>query len=93
MKVSRDTAVNEWDLPYGGTEDVEIVADIIRGTSRWSLLKDLVVRIDNKFYRIAYSEALTEAQYEKPWECEDELEFIEVHKVTRPVDVWEPVSE
>jgi hypothetical protein len=68
------------------------VEDKIIGHGRWTVHHLAVFEIDGRFYEARYSVGATENQEEMPWEYEKEITCIEVHKVTRMVEVtsWEP---
>ena len=93
LTVSKDKVRNEWDLPYGGTDDVEVILDEIIDNGRWSIHHHLIVRIEDKFYETSYSRAATECQDERPWEYDKVVEFVEVREVEKLVRVWEVVNK
>jgi hypothetical protein len=86
VKFTRDFLKNELDLPFNAIED-EVVDN-----SRWSIYHSIIFEYDGKFYQTSYSVGATECQDESPWEYEDEVECIEVHKVQKMVEVWESVE-
>jgi hypothetical protein len=59
------------DILEEENESAEIVKDELVDTSRWSIIYDLIFRIDGKFYRTNYSVGATESQDEGPWEWFD----------------------
>lgn len=60
-------------------------------TTRWSIVYRIVVPYEGKFYITTYHTGATEYQDESAWQYDDEIELIEVQKVQKFVDVWEPV--
>lgn len=63
------------------------------GRSRWTIQYELIFEKDGKFYSTVYSVGATESQDESPWEYDgDEIECTEVCKVTKTIEVWEPVE-
>lgn len=85
--------LKEYWLPYDGRDGVEVIEDIIKSASRWSIHHEIIFKwIDGKFYRAYYSEGATEMQDERPWEYEDMVECIRVHKVPKVVEVWEAIE-
>lgn len=86
--------LREYGLPYEDWAEhgVEIIEDEVIGNSRWSIHHKLIFRwIDGKTYLTTYSVGATEMQDESPWECINEVECIEVHKVPKTIEVWEAV--
>ena len=64
----------------------------IVGKRRWSIEYAEIFEHEGKFYRTRYNVGATEMQDESPYENDaDEIECPEVHKVSKMVDVWEPV--
>lgn len=72
------------------TDDFIIIQDEQVDSTRWSAHHDLVVqrKEDSKFFRAGYSVGLTEQQDERPWEYEDEVEFVEVTPSTKTITVY-----
>ena len=68
------------------------IEDILKGNSRWTLRRRAIVEHEGKFYEVMYSQGATEMQDEDPWEYQDEIECQEVQKVSKTIEVWEPVS-
>ena len=68
------------------------VLDEITDTSRWSVYHRFVFKAedDGKFYETHYSVGATEYQDEQPWQDENEVECIEVVKVEKIVQDFEP---
>lgn len=87
-KFSKDYLKDELDLPYGNA-----IVDRIIDTTRWSIVHEIVFEDNGKFYQTTYSEGATEMQYERPWECEDEVECEEVELREVKVKKWMPVGE
>ena len=81
-------------FPYESFEDdVEVIERNLLYNTRWSLHYELIFKWkDGKYYRAEYSEGANELQNEDPWEYQDYVECVEVHKVPRMVEVWEPVE-
>lgn len=70
----------------------KVLEDNIVDNSRWSIIHEMVFEHEGKFYSTTYSVGATERQDESPWEYEDEVECVEVHKVEKIMKVWEPVA-
>lgn len=77
MKVSKDIVKDEWDLPFGGTDEVVVVQNEECGGSRWANIYELVIKKDDKFWQTDYRLG-TGDEGERPWEYIDEVEFEEV---------------
>lgn len=71
--------------------DVGVIEDVITAVSRWSVHHRIVFEHEGRFYQTKYSIGATESQDESPWQYQNEVECIEVHKVVKPVEVWEAV--
>ena len=83
-------ALMDHDLPFGGSDVVDLVESKLVDHTRWSVHYEIIFKwTDGKYYKTEYSEGATEMQDEGPWEYQDEVECIEVYKVQRLVDVWE----
>jgi hypothetical protein len=91
IKVPKERVTDDWDLPYGGGPDVLVVDDEIVSTGRWSIHHLLTIKMNDKYYQTEYSVGATESQDERPWQYKDVVEFTEVQKVTKTVEVFEPV--
>lgn len=94
MKVDVGTVRDVWYLPYEGNpnEDVEVIENNITDSGRWDIYMELIVRVKDKFYSVGWTKGATESQYHKPWEYESEVEFVEIKKVSKMVEVWEEVE-
>ena len=94
--MKKEIVVNEWGLPHpyslNKEHDIEILGDSIIDQRRWVTVHRLLLRIKDKFYETTYQHGSTECQDESPWEHVSEVNFIELRKVQKLVDVWEPVS-
>lgn len=67
-------------------EGFETVEDVLEDTTRWSEIHRLVFKYENKFYATRYSQGLTEAQDESPFEdADDEIICSEVEPVQTTV--------
>lgn len=73
MKISKDEALEILDGNRG-----KIISDEIVDNSRWSIIHEIIVSLEGKFYQANYSVGATESQDESPWEYENEVEFFEV---------------
>jgi hypothetical protein len=75
---------------YGDNRDFKEIYNKIVDSSRWSIVREVVVQriSDGKFFASSYSEGATEYQDERPYEGEDP-EFIEVSPVEKTVIVYE----
>lgn len=95
MKLPKTLVVNEYDLPYKGSakHDVEVIEDSIIGAGRWSIHHLLTVRIKDQFYQTRYRVGATECQEERPWDDQESVEFKEVVRREKLVQVWVPVEE
>lgn len=94
MKLPRELVVDEYDLPSGGSAEhaVEVLEDTIVDTSRWSTEHLLTVRIKDRFYQTRYRVGATECQEEYPWDDQESVEFKEVVRREKMVQVWVPVE-
>lgn len=94
LKVPKDKVVDEWGLPYDGSDEdqVEVLEDEIMDHTRWSVVHSLIVRIGDKFYQTSYSRGATESQDERPFEYDDEVEFVQVEQIEKVIKVWEPIQ-
>lgn len=85
MKRTFDVGLlKEWGLPYDMEEEMgEIISDDIMETSRWSEIHWMIFRApdDLKYYRVHYSQGLTEYQDERPWEYDMEVVGLEMVQV------------
>lgn len=72
-------------------ESDDLVEDKVIGTGRWSVHHRIVFKHEGRFYQTEYSIGATESQDERPWEYDDDVESIEVHKVPKTIEVWEAV--
>ena len=81
----KDYLLYDLNLPSNAIE--EKVVDV----TRWSIVYEIIFKIEDKFYSTIYSTGATEQQCEGPWEYEDDIECTEVHEVEKIVKVWEPI--
>ncbi len=81
---------NKEELLEDGVLD-DAVHDEIIDKGRWSVHHEVIFEKDNKFWKTSYSVGATEYQDERPWEYLKEVECTEVHKVIKPMEVWEAV--
>lgn len=86
IKLHKDFLLEELGLP-----DAAIKNNII-GTSRWSIIHEIIFAHDGKFYKTTYRVGATEMQEESPWEYEEEVNCIEVQLVEKTIKVWEEVK-
>lgn len=95
MQLPRKLVVDEYGLPFAGSEEheVEVLDDQITGNSRWSVWHLLTVRIKDKFYQTKYCVGATEYQDERPWQDDAVVNFTEVVKRQITVDVWVRASK
>ena len=84
MKIRKEKLLAE-DLPNSAIENQIIEVD------RWGILHRIVFAFEGKHYRANYRIGATEYQDETPWQYDQEVECEEVRKVSRMVEVWEPV--
>lgn len=77
MKVSVDVVKEEWELPYGGNPEVEVMENVQEGKNRWSNTYRLVVKKDDRFWLTTYERG-TGDEGVRPWEYVDEVTFKEV---------------
>lgn len=77
--ISKDILRNEWDLPGGGTDEIEIVSDELRHSNRWSNTFELVIhdKRDDTYWSMLYNRG-TGDEGERPWEYEKEVELTQV---------------
>ncbi len=65
----------------------------IIGQSRWAIQRSEIFEHEGKFYLTVYSVGATEMQDEGPYEyAPEEIECPEMHKVSKTVEVWEPIG-
>lgn len=76
MKLTKEKALEILDGDVGEILDQKII-----GNSRWSIYYDIIVKLDDRFYRATYSVGATEMQDESPWQYEKEIEFREVEPI------------
>lgn len=63
----------------------EVMEDKIIDHTRWSVIHEIVVKLDDKYYACTYSVGATECQWEQP---EDEYELTEVRPVEKIITVY-----
>jgi len=95
LKISKQTAIDDWGLPSEGSLEngVEIISDDVIGQRRWSTDHELVIRAQDKYYRTYYSVGSTECQDEGPWENDEEVELLEVYPAQVVTTVFKPVKD
>lgn len=78
-----------WDC----NEDWKQIKCILLDISRWSAHYQGIFKHipTEKYYMFKWSKGLTEGQDEKPFQYQKEVIPIEVHRVTKVVEVWEKV--
>ena len=88
MVVPLETAVDEWDLPFGGNEEagIKIVDDRLVTNSRWHEHHILVIEKDGKFYETSYDQS-----DDGVWDDEYEITFREVRPVQISTIMYEPI--
>jgi hypothetical protein len=69
----------------------EVVLDEQIGTSRWSVIHRLIIRVDGKLYGGTYRRGATESQEESPWEY-TEPNFVEVEAYEKTVTDYRPLT-
>lgn len=74
-------------------DDEQIVRDTQVGTSRWSIIHELIFKHDGMLYRAKYRVGATEQQDETPWEHEDEVTCTEVEAYEKTVTDYRPVQD
>lgn len=74
-------------------DDEQIVRDTQVGTSRWSIIHELIFKHDGRLYRSKYRVGATEQQDETPWENEDEVTCTEVEAYEKTVTDYRPVQD
>lgn len=88
VKFSKEFLTEELLLPY---DNDNVVKDEITGTTRWSVIHDLIFEHEGKYWSTRYSVGATEMQDEEPWRYQNEIKCTEVHQVEKLVKVWEEV--
>ena len=69
------------------------ISDRIVDHRRWSVTHERIFEHEGKFYKTRYSVGATEMQEERPYEgSPDEIECQEMRKVSKVVEVFEPVG-
>lgn len=86
IKLDKYILLDELQLPY------DTIENKIIGKGRWSILREIVFKYQDKYWSTHYSTGATEEQYESPWEHVDQVECIEVHEVEVKVKKWVPVE-
>jgi hypothetical protein len=78
--VSKNILRNEWDLPGGGTEEIEVVSNELQHSNRWSNTFKLVIHDnrDDTYWSMLYDIG-TGDKGERPWEYENEVELTRVY--------------
>jgi hypothetical protein len=89
MKVNEEKAR---DIVFDDCETWELITKDIIGTSRWSTILRGVFKNEDKYYQVEWEEGATEMQASIPFECQVEVEFIEVEEVEKTVKVFQPIS-
>lgn len=95
----RSFLYDELDLPArpGKYDSVEVLAETLLDSRRWSLDYELVFRLpdqpEGEAWRVYYSVGATEQQDERAWEYEEEVEATLVRQVLKVVTVWAPPGE
>jgi len=79
---TREYLVDELELPYAA------LSDIVVGTSRWVVEREIIFESDGRFYQTSYSEGATENQYQPPWEYEKRIACHEVELKEVMVEKW-----
>lgn len=73
-------------------EEGEIISDNVYDTSRWSVHRELIFRLDGKVYRTTYRVGATEVQDERPFEYDITVPCVEmVQKEVARVE-WVPAE-
>ncbi len=86
----------EWlqNLLAEETEIGEIIEDTIIENDRWSILHNIVFKVQDQFYTKTYRVGATEMQSESPFEYDDNLiECPEVFKVQKTIFVYKSRKE
>jgi len=77
------------ELVYDDCLLAEKIEDNITGTTRWSILHEMIFKYNDKFYIVQYSIGATEMQEERPFEYSaDEIECPEVEQKEVKVKKW-----
>lgn len=80
---------NDWDAIDNAKG--EVIYDKVIDNSRWSVIHEIVFKLDDKFYLTHYSVGATECQEERPWEYEDDIRCVEVVEKEVLVKKYVPV--
>ena len=81
------------DMLDGDKEFGTIIEDNIIDHRRWSVDHEIIFERGGRFYAAVYSVGATESQDESPWQYdEDMIECTEVHKTTKTIEVWAPLT-
>lgn len=91
-KFTTEQMIEEFQLPWGGNPDVEVLLDRLTDTTRWSVYHELIFSVGGKKYLTKYSVGATKYQEEGPWQDQNEVECQEVHQVKKIVKEWVPVD-
>ena len=84
------TSEDFFSISLGEVEDVEIIEYIIEEQFRWSILKRVILEVDNdRFFEVHYYAAATERQEDEFFE----QIAIEVEKKEVKVHTWVPKEE
>jgi hypothetical protein len=76
----------------GDVGGVELVSDVLVGTTRWSNVHQIIFKVLDTYYRAEYCTGATEYQDERPWDGQDEVEAEEVRPVPTVVINYEAVK-
>ena len=89
MKLSKDEAR---DVIWDDHEDWREIESNVIDNNRWSIVHKGVFKHTptNKYYSVNWRTGATEMQDERPFEYEDEIEFVEVEQVEVVVKQWKP---
>lgn len=83
------TSEDFFSILWGEVEDVKVVESIIEEEHRWSVLKKVILKIDERFFEVYYYSGATEYQEDEFFE----QPAVEVEKKEIKTYIWVPKEE
>lgn len=83
------TSEDFFSILWGEVDDVEVVESIIEEQHRWSVLKRVILKTDERFFEVYYYSGATECQEDEFLEQPAE----EVEKKEIKTYIWVPKEE
>lgn len=83
------TSEDFFSILWGEVEDVKVVESIIEEEHRWSVLKKVIFKTDERFFEVYYYAGATEYQEDEFFE----QSAVEVEKKEIKTYIWVPKEE